>query len=694
MHPPLTRGQLEETLDALLYAAMPARSVDLLAPPLAALDREQQDFVLHWVEIVAPVNAELAYEFAVQAPLALHHLALPDATQWIIEAMDVYDRLGLYPARTALRDVHPYVAQTREKAVAVTFERVKAVLEAFVHGLSGRLLKLATHDEVYTDGETLYLPRRIAHFADRDSNFRLYKAMCAHMWAQLQFGTLHPGLTAWLRGYDRPDQALALFHALETVRLDARIEDDLPGLYREMRGLRQAAGDSDLPGRFRPHLARLSAPTATADDSLEVVSAIYGARIPPPVCYQGSLFPERMAKARDRHEARAQARLRAALAKASMAVPGDETVGEEGEPRSGTAPASERASVSADDRTRDAGGRPLSSTGEPRAVTGATMQDGDEIYADHLEAADDDAVAGDASGEDSDAAQSVFVYDEWDYRRRAYRKDWCVLREIDVRPVEVPFVEDTLAKYAGLARRLRAMFEALRAENKLQKRCQHGDDLDLDAVVQARADLRAGQELPARLFTRTHREERSIAVVFMVDMSGSTKGWINEAERESLVLLCDALEVLGDAYAIYGFSGVTRSRCDLFRVKRFDEGYSELVQARIGGIAPQDYTRMGVTIRHLSRLLAETDARTKLLITLSDGKPDDYDGYRGDYGIEDTRQALFEARRLGIHPFCITIDQQARDYLPHMYGAANYTLIDDVRKLPFRVGEVYRRLTG
>jgi nitric oxide reductase NorD protein len=196
------------------------------------------------------------------------------------------------------------------------------------------------------------------------------------------------------------------------------------------------------------------------------------------------------------------------------------------------------------------------------------------------------------------------------------------------------------------------------------------------------------------LFTRTHRFERSIAVMFMVDMSGSTKGWINEAERESLVLLCDALEVLGDKYAIYGFSGVTRSRCDLFRVKRFDETYSDLVQRRIGGIAPQDYTRMGVTIRHLVRLLARADARTKLLITLSDGKPDDYDGYRGDYGIEDTRQALFEARRLGIHPFCITIDQQARDYLPHMYGAANYTLIDDVRKLPFRVGEVYRRLTG
>jgi nitric oxide reductase NorD protein len=691
MHPPLTRGQLEETLDALLYAVTPAHSVELLAPPLAALDREEQDFVLHWTEIIAPLNAELAYEFAVQAPLALHHLALADATQWIIEAMDIYDRLGLYPARAALRDVHPYVVQAQQKAVAVSFDRIKAMLEAFVHGLSGRALKLAAGDEVYTDGETLYLPRRIAQFSDRDRNFRLYKAMGAHLCAQLQFGTLHPHLLAWRRGFDRPDEALALFHALETARLDARLADELPGLFREMRDLRRAAGNDDLPADFRPHLARLSAPVATADDSLEVASALYGTPVPPPACYQGSLFPERVAQARDRRGARAQARLRAARARAAAAMAGDETDADEGGPRSGKTGASEHSSAS-NERAGDAGGP--SSTGEPRGARGATGQTGDEAYADHLEAGDADLLADEVAREDIDTPQSVFVYDEWDYRRRAYRKDWCVLREIDVRPVEAPFVDDTLVKYAGLARRLRAMFEALRAENRLQKRCQHGDDLDLDAVVQARADLHAGQELSARLFTRTHRQERNIAVVFMVDMSGSTKGWINEAERESLVLLCDALEVLGDAYAIYGFSGVTRSRCELFRVKRFNEAYSDQVQARIGGIAPQDYTRMGVTIRHLSRLLAQTDARTKLLITLSDGKPDDYDGYRGDYGIEDTRQALFEARRLGIHPFCITIDQQARDYLPHMYGAANYTLIDDVRKLPARVGEVYRRLTG
>jgi nitric oxide reductase NorD protein len=102
---------------------------------------------------------------------------------------------------------------------------------------------------------------------------------------------------------------------------------------------------------------------------------------------------------------------------------------------------------------------------------------------------------------------------------------------------------------------------------------------------------------------------------------------------------------------------------------------------------------MGVTIRHLSKLLNEVEARTRLLITLSDGKPDDYDSYRGAYGIEDTRQALIEARRDGIHPFCITIDTEARDYLPHMYGAVNYAVIDEVRKLPLKVSDIYRRLT-
>ena len=138
---------------------------------------------------------------------------------------------------------------------------------------------------------------------------------------------------------------------------------------------------------------------------------------------------------------------------------------------------------------------------------------------------------------------------------------------------------------------------------------------------------------------------------------------------------------------------MTRKRCELYRIKRFNDVYDDAVRARIAGIKPQDYTRMGVTIRHLTALLNNIEARTRILITLSDGKPDDYDGYRGEYGIEDTRQALLEAKHAGVHPFCITIDHTGHDYLPHMYGAVNYTVIEDVRRLPFRVSAIYRQLT-
>ena len=169
-------------------------------------------------------------------------------------------------------------------------------------------------------------------------------------------------------------------------------------------------------------------------------------------------------------------------------------------------------------------------------------------------------------------------------------------------------------------------------------------------------------------------------------MSGSTEGWINDAEREALVLLCEALEMLDDRYAIWGFSGWTRTRCDLYRIKEFDDPYDAAVQARIAAIKPRDYTRMGPPIRYLTQRLLAEPAKHRLLVTLSDGRPD-------DFGIEDTRQALLEARQAGVRSFCVTIDKNGADYLKHMYGPAAYAVLDDVRKLPLKVAEIYRKLT-
>jgi len=146
-------------------------------------------------------------------------------------------------------------------------------------------------------------------------------------------------------------------------------------------------------------------------------------------------------------------------------------------------------------------------------------------------------------------------------------KSWCVVREREVEPEYDDFADQTLRKYSGLVKHLRRTFEAMVQEDRVLKRQSFGDGVDIDALVEAWADVRSGLEMTDRVFTRLRRQERSTAVMVMVDMSGSTKGWINDAERGALVLLSEALEPLGDRYAIYGFSGTTRKRCDLFSGK-------------------------------------------------------------------------------------------------------------------------------
>lgn len=299
-------------------------------------------------------------------------------------------------------------------------------------------------------------------------------------------------------------------------------------------------------------------------------------------------------------------------------------------------------------------------------------------------------------GEEDDAeslAVGPMAYDEWDYRRAGFRKQWCQVQVKQIVPVAGTFVANTLAKYRGLLISLRRQFEMMSVTEAMVRRQRDGDEIDLDAVIEAVTDLKAGVSPSERLYIRLQRNDRQIAVLFLIDMSSSTEGWVSTALKESLILMCEALSALGDRYAIYGFSGMRRLRSEIFTVKEFDEPYDSTIKGRIAAITPKEYTRMGPAIRHASQLLAKTEARIRLLITLSDGKPEDYDGYKGAYAIEDTRHALIEAKNLGIHPFCITVDKEAHAYMAHMYGEVNYIFIDQVAKLPRRMPEIYRNLT-
>jgi nitric oxide reductase NorD protein len=326
------------------------------------------------------------------------------------------------------------------------------------------------------------------------------------------------------------------------------------------------------------------------------------------------------------------------------------------------------------------------------------IQDFGEIPEDYLEPAGDGGYNNeenvDQTSNEYENYDYEFLYNEWDHARQQYKKDWCKLNEVPIEGISTNFIADTLNKYRGLLRNINRTFEALRQDEKRLKRQNYGDEIDIDAFIDAYIDLKQGKEIDEKLFIKLNKVERNVAVMFMIDMSGSTSGWINKMEKESLVLLCESLEILGDTYGIYGFSGKTRNRCEVYKIKNFDEKYDNDVKDRISNIQAMDYTRMGASIRHLTMLLNKVEAKTKLLITLSDGKPDDVDGYRGTYGIEDTKKALIEARFQGIHTYCITIDEEAMDYLPYMYGKSNFAVINQIDKLPTKVSDIYRKITA
>ncbi len=687
---PLSANALEERLDELLDPVLSSRrTATRLAGTIAPLAREPQDFILHWVAVIARSNPEMAYQFAAAAPQALARLDLAAAEAWIIEAMDTYDRDGLYRGSAVFKNIVEFSGFLHANAAAVSFEDVARVLQLFICGLAGRRFRLDTAAHSYTDTETLFLQSRIALFPTQEENFLVYKAMATLLWAQGRFGTFNVDLDAVCKNYADPQHALELLSTLETIRLEACIARTLPGLAREMRKL-----SDGQPADSR--CIQLTTPSATVSDSIALLGQVYADMAPAHYSYMPVLQLEQAATVRKARIAEEKDEFQSALAQLIEEKNGSGVT----QPRLG-----ERFSLQASvigagyELTLD--GEPVTPPENVSRLMDSILQDLGEIPDDYLTAAGDGEYRqNQRSGQDpADVWKGIyheegaFFYNEWDCKRHHYRKNWCVLRELDVHPGNAAFIDATLAKYAPQVTQLKRTFELLRGEDKLLKKQPYGDDIDLDAVIAAYADMKSGMELSDRLLVKRHKAERDLAVMFMVDMSGSTKGWINDAEREALIMLCEALEVLGDRYAIYGFSGTTRKRCEIFHVKRFDEPYNDAVKSRIAGIQPQDYTRMGAAIRHLTTLLNQVEARTKLLIALSDGKPDDYsDNYRGEYGIEDTRQALIETHRAGIKPFCITIDREARDYLPYMYGPVNWTLVDDVTRLPLKVADIYRKL--
>lgn len=287
--------------------------------------------------------------------------------------------------------------------------------------------------------------------------------------------------------------------------------------------------------------------------------------------------------------------------------------------------------------------------------------------------------------------------DEWDYKKQQLQKDHCRIIPMvarDAEAIELP------EKLRVQARRVRRQFEILRPQRHWVSRQNEGTELDLESYINFLSDRKHGHvNSDTPVYRDLRNQSRDLSCMLLADLSLSTDAHVNNTSRvidvirDSLHLFSEALGVTGDRFALHGFSSRNRNHVRFYNIKGFDESYNDEVRGHINAIRPGYYTRMGTAIRYASQLLEKEASSQKLLLILTDGKPNDIDKYEGRYGIEDTRQAILEAEKKGLQPFCVTIDEQAEDYLPYLFGKNAYMLIRNATELPAKLPQLYLRLT-
>ncbi len=729
--------------------------VEDLLSRLAGLPADRQEVLLDQVPPIWPVSHSLCLAFLEQG---VRRIAVPDhlLADWVRALLQRYERDGLRGARALLDDGGLKFLASREQSSVVTLEQIAPWLRLFVAGLAGEAMELTAGQTAATDTATLRLPPEIDCAVDGPANTILYKMVAALHVGFVRQGTYRlvpgnddlatvrlrfditppagsrPALADYFAMFPEPQLAADLFFIGECRRAMHWIESRLPGLARQWRSV--------FP-ELRQQLAVEPTPIGTAVSRL-ALAVLHDPFEPDPhggpsgavanpwpallECYRqvadhGGVYRRplilKMLGHHDFAGAAEQLETRRALVREDFVRQLGRLLADHhqqtSEGNGGTADQVEATQIMlVEEGEQGQTTRRLvlhidnencQLPDELQELAAEILQDRGRIPDAYVAAAVGVAGGGvssahhddaDAAGTSPGPAPGARLVDEWDFRRNGYRKNWCAVYEKELPLVQSNFVAATLQSYHGVLLRLRRQFEMMRVDECFVGRQREGDELDLDAAVEARADRRASTVASDRLFVRLQRNERDLASLFLVDLSNSTRGWVGTVIKEALVVLCEAMAAAGDRYGIYGFSGMRRSRCELFPIKRLDEPYGEAVVRRLGSIAPREYTRLGPAIRRGAELLGASDARTRLLVTLTDGKPEDYDDYKGAYAIEDTRKALLEARGSGLHAFGVTIDRQARDYLPRIFGSDHYLLIDQVQQLPLRMVDLYRHLTS
>lgn len=696
---------------------------------LDEITEEKAERVISHIRPVAAVCPELVICFLRkfrENPNLLNNCFLGG---WIEAVLDIYDKNGLVQARHAV--LHPKTQDVNCLLNhGIQLKDIIHVLQIYIDGLGGSDIKLAEGDTNYTDAAFIYLPPAVSYFSNQRANFLLYKLMATHKWVQIRLGTFecqdaseHPPkhsvfcsrLSVFLNRFPDIQLARDLFQLLDTVRVEAWIQHQLPGLHRDLMALKRS-----IAARYDEPLN----PTPKNSLIASLKRALFGQT---PTHGVGNTWDNETARIWNlfglaSNSEKDTVSIEEILARAyqiALELPGKYSpvpmgfyigelrIGEIGRnhgEKLGPERENKREAIQGNlkqnsdhknfDETKGESkndGPLLPLDGKLATVSGNSETSLEESCSFSPRLTWD---LPDSYGELSTSSETrMFYLDEWDFRRGGYRKKWVQLRETEVQEGDLAFSKRILVQNRWLVKRIREQFERIRMNCLMHRRQREGDNIDLDAAVENLCRIKAGSSPSENLYTKLIRYKRDICTVFLIDLSSSTKGTINTMERSALLILAKTLETLNDRFAIYGFSGQTRKHCELFRIKSFHESFGNKVMGRIAGLRPRHCTRIGPPIRRLTDVLKSMEATSKLLVTLTDGKPYDYDGYHGEYALADTRQAILEARRKGVVPFCLTIDQTEHAYLARLYGDGNYVFIDDISKIHHMMPKVYVKLT-
>ncbi|MBL4575543.1 MAG: VWA domain-containing protein [Opitutaceae bacterium] len=297
---------------------------------------------------------------------------------------------------------------------------------------------------------------------------------------------------------------------------------------------------------------------------------------------------------------------------------------------------------------------------------------------------------------DDKTPTSGIPYPEWDYRKRAYKQDWCYLKEVQNDKSNPDWVIETEQKHEALVAQLKRQFASLTSEWLKMKRQPVGNDFDIDAVVDSQVMLRSGHSPPETIYLDQKKDIHDVSALILLDLSFSTDAWLHNARvldsiMETVYCVGEVIEDYIESFAVAGFSSNTRRACRFEKIKDFHEPWDK-AKLCFGTLQPEGYTRIGPALRHAQELLINESASRKIIILVTDGRPCDYDRYEGTYGIRDVRKAIDTGKLHGITTHAFAIEKQATETFPMMFSRHHFDVVSSPKQLSEYMSRLFSRL--